>query len=123
MDNVTYMMNTINRDAVFAQLDIVTTGTCYDEGMELFRFNSNGEKIGKWNVDLSFDALVTIAKYLMKERKSSNLSKEECGEFQGFVVKVIYNNGTRCHFEVTADGQVSEEYNEWKGHDAPEVLN
>jgi len=123
MDNIEVMMNVINRDAVFAQLDIVTTGTYYDEGVELFRLNSRGEKIGKWNVELSFDALVTIAKYLMKERKSSNMSEKECGEFQGFDVKVIYNGGARCHFEVTADGQVSEEYNEWRGHDAPEALD
>ena len=123
MDNINYMMNVINRDAVFAQLNIVTTGTCYDEGVELFRLNSNGEKIGKWNVELSFDALITIAKYLMKERKSFNLSNEECGEFKGFIIKVIYNGGARRHFEITADGQVSEEYDDWKGHDAPEVLD
>lgn len=123
MDNTNYMMKTINNDAVFAQLDIVTTGTCYDEGVELFRTNSKGEKVGEWSNVLHFEDLNNIAKELMEERKSRNLTAKECGEYQGFIVKVIYDGGARCHFEITADGQTSEEYDEWSGHDAPEVLD
>ena len=49
MSNVEYMMKVIN-NVVFAQLDIVTSGTCYDEGIELFRTNSKGEKIGEYTI-------------------------------------------------------------------------
>ena len=123
MNNINHMLKVINKDAAFAQLDIVTTGTCYDGGVELFRLNSNGEKIGEWNHALDFEDLLAIAKDMMKERKSFNLSERECGEYQGFIIKVIYNGGARCHFVVTADGHVSKEYGEWTGHDAPEVLD
>lgn len=121
--NINYMLKVLNKDAVFAQLDIVTNGTSYDEGVELFRTNSNGEKVGEWNHVLDFEDLNGIAKDLMKDRKSYNLSEEECGEFIGFVIKVIYDGGARSHFEITADGRVSSEYNEWRGHDVPEVLD
>lgn len=120
--NINHMLKVINKDAVFAQLDIVTDGTCYDEGVELFRLNSNGEKVGEHNHVLDFEDLCNIAKNLMKERESFNLSEEECGEFIGFVVKVIYNGGARSHFEITADGRVSSEFDEWRGHNVPEVL-
>lgn len=122
MDTTNYMMNVIN-NAVFAQLDIVTNGTSYDEGVELFSTNSNGVKVGEHNNVLDFEDLRSIAEHLMKERESRNLSPAECGTFQGFNIKVIYNGGLRCHFEITSDGQVSEEYAEWSGHDALEVLN
>ena len=115
MENINRMLKAINMDAVFAQLDIVTTGTCYDEGVELYRVNSRGDKIGEYNYDLDFEDLCTIAKDLMEERKSYNLTEEECGEYQGFRVKVIYCGDIRCHFEVTADGQVSAEYDDEEG--------
>lgn len=114
MNNIDHMLKVINKDAAFAQLDIITTGTCYDEGVELFRLNSNGEKIGEYNHVLDFEDLCNIAKELMKERKSFNLSSSECGEYLGFEVKVIYNGGARSHFHITANGQVSGEYDEWK---------
>lgn len=118
MDNSNYMLKVLNKDVVFAQLDIVTTGTCYAEGVELFRLNSNGEKIGDWNHVLDFEDLCNTAKDIMEERKSYNLSSDECGEYKGFTIKVIYNGGARSHFNITADGQVSAEYAEWSG-DAP----
>lgn len=121
MSNVEYMMKVIN-NVVFAQLDIVTSGTCYDEGIELFRTNSKGEKIGEYNHDLDFEDLCNIAKELMEERKLRNLSDKERGEYQGFDVKVIYEGGGRTHFEIDQDGQVSREYDEWKGHDIPEDI-
>jgi hypothetical protein len=123
MDNMNYMMKAINKDAVFAQLDIVTTGTCHNEGIELFRTNSKGEKIGEWNCVLDFEDLCNIAKDLMKERESYDLSKEECGEYAGFYIKVIFDGGLRTHFEISADGQVSEEYAEWRGHNPLEALD
>ena len=123
MDNMNYMLQVINKNAMYALLDLVTTGTSYDEGVELFRTNSKGVKVGDYNHVLDFEDLRSIAENLMKERESRNLSPAECGTFNGFNIKVIYNGGLRCHFEITSDGQVSEEYGEWKGHDAPEVLD
>lgn len=111
--NINHMLKVINRDATFVQLDIITSGTCYDEGRELFRTNSKGEKVGEHNHVLDFEDLSVIAKEMMEERKSYNLSSEECGEYLGFEVKVIYNGGARGHFHITANGQVSGEYNEW----------
>ena len=114
-NNTIHMLKVVNQDAVFAQLEIITRGTCYDEGVKLFHINSNGEKVGEHNYDLDFEDLFATAKDLMKERKL-NLSEKKCGEFIGFVIKVVYDDGARSHFEITADGQVSAEYSEWKGH-------
>lgn len=113
MNNINHMLKVINKDAVFAQLDIITTGTCHDGGVELFRLNSDGKKIGEHNCALDFEDLCNIAKNLMKEREAYNLSPSERGEYLGFEVKVIYNGGARSHFHVTANGQVSGEYDEW----------
>lgn len=123
MDNMNYMMKAINKDAVFAQLDIVTNGTCYDEGVELFRTNVKGEKVGEYNHDLTFEELCSIAKNMMEERKTRNLTSKECGEYQGFDIKIISDGGLRSHFEIYVDGQVSDEFAEWKGHDVLEDLN
>ena len=123
MNNIEHMLKVVNQKAMFAQLNIVTTGTCYDEGVELFRRKSNGEKTGKCIAILDLDDLFAIAKDLMKERKLHHLSEKECGEFQGFEVRVIYNGGAGTHFEITKDGQVSREYSEWCGHGIPEDLD
>lgn len=112
--NIDHMLVVINKDAVFVQMDIITSGTCHDEGVELFRTDSKGKKIGEHNCVLDFEDLCNIAKELMRERKSYNLSEEECGVYLGFEVKVIYNGGARSHFHITADGRVSVEYDEWK---------
>ena len=111
--NINHMLEVINKDATFVQLDIITSGTCFDEGVELFRTNSKGEKVGEHNHVLDFEDLCNIAKNLMKERESSNLSSSECGVYLGFEVKVIYNGGAHSHFHIAANGQVSAEYNEW----------
>lgn len=119
--NINHMLVVINKDATFAKLDVITTGTCRDEGVELFHTNSKGKKVGEYNWVLDFEDLCNIAKELVRERKSYNLSEEECGTYLGFEVKLIHNGGARSHFHVTAGGQVSAEYNGW--HCTTEVLD
>ena len=109
------MIDAINNDAVFAQLDLRTTGTTYDESVELFRVNSEGKKVGKWNIELDFDILVSIATYMMAVRKNSNLSKEECGKYDGFTIKIIYEGGAQSHFDVNYCGVTSDELEGWTG--------
>ena len=110
-----HMINAINHNAVFAQLDLKTTGTAYDESVELFRVNSKGEKVGKWNIELDFGILVSIATYMMAVRKESHLSKEECGRYDGFTIKIIYEGGAQSHFDVNYYGVTSDEFEGWNG--------
>lgn len=123
MDNINYMMNVINRDAVFAQLDLKTTGTAFDENVELFRRDRARRKCGIYTDTLTFEDLAYIAKDLFNERKRVysigparyGLTEEECGEYAGFSIKLIFDGGCHSHFDIDADGNCSQEFEGWNG--------
>jgi len=123
MSNIEHMINTINWDAVFAQLDLKTTGTTFDESVELFRRDRARRKCGVYNEPLTFEDLEAIAKDLFNERKrvyfigpvKHGLTEEECGEYAGFSIKLIFDGGARTHFDVDPEGNCSQEFEGWTG--------
>lgn len=115
----------LNKEAVFAQLDLNTTGTAYDESIELFRKDSARRKTGVYKEDLSFCDLEQIAKDLFNERKrvysigpvTHGLTDAECGEYAGFTIRLLFDGGVKSHFDIDAAGEISEEFEGWLGHE------
>lgn len=130
-ENVNNLENALNKEAVFAQLELNTTGTAFDENVELFRRDRARRKCGVYTADLSFNDLEQIAKDMFAERKrvysigpvTYGLTDAECGEYQGFSVKLIFDGGVQSHFDVDASGKCSQEFEGWSGSRPIELMD
>jgi len=123
MENIAHLEVALNREAVFAQIQLRTTGTSYDDSLELFRKNRHRQKVGMFA-----DTLITIAELrglalTIFEARQLTCSTEECGAYLGFAVQMIFDGGIKTHVDISAAGEVSTEFEDWYGEKPVEFLD
>lgn len=119
--NIAHLEVALNHEAVFAQIQLRTTGSSYDDCFELFRKNRKRQKVGEYADDMTVEDLINLALVVYEARQLTRPS-HECGRYLGFTVQMIFDGGVKTHVDIDPNGEVSEEFEDWYGHTPVDFL-